>query len=265
MFMRTIALCAGMAVFASQAMAAMTTRDEVVAAGKTYAGTLDKELAGKTVSLRINGPGDFVYTHVDGTTHKITEIGNAGGAPERNPAMGLKLPSGEEVRFEWISLDVVDMDFWRPGQKDGVRRYQEGNAEAVLLSPDVKPVPAPAPEITQTTTLTEKDRQEAREAVAAVVTPGKYNWLAPDFHTIFTLGQDGSYDEKSTNNGQVLVYGHMVRSGSEICFDLEGGYCFDVSPPDGAGVYTLTRAAKMMNSPGETATPGEKSTLTPIR
>lgn len=230
------------------------TPDEVQAitsVSNSFEGRLDGVMAGEVVRFKINSPTSFSYEYVNaGETFTFDgELSRAGGNVKGNPTLNFKQPDQDEVRFEWLSKNTIQFEYWEPGKKAGQVRNNPAMAKATL-SMAADPTEAPV-EVTP-------ERQEAREAATTLLPAGSYTWQP--FGSTLTMGADGSFRELAPGSD---VTGFFIKNGEELCFDIVNGNCYDVSGPDANGSYTLTYAAKKMQSDGQNSRAGSQTTLTP--
>ncbi len=230
------------------------TPDEVQAitsVSNSFEGTLDGVMAGEVVRFKINSSTSFSYEYVNaGETFTFDgELSRAGGNVKGNPTLNFKQPDQDEVRFEWISNNTIQFEYWEPGKKAGQIRNNPAMAKAMLTI---------AADPTEAAEVVTAERQEAREAATTLLPAGSYDWQP--FGTTLTMGDDGSFHESGQGHD---TRGFFIKSGDELCFDIVDGNCYSVSAPDGNGAYTLTLVAKKMQSSRENWQAGKQTTLTP--
>ncbi len=223
----------------------------ITSVSNSFEGTLDGVMAGEVVRFKINSPTSFSYEYVNaGEAFNFTgELARAGGNAKGNPTLNFKQPDQDEVRFEWLSKNQIQFEYWEPGKKAGQTRNNPAMAKTTLtIAAD--PTEAPA-EVTP-------ERQEAREAATTLLPADTYTWQP--FGSTLTMGADGSFRELAPGSD---VSGFFIKNGGELCFDIVNGNCYDVSGPDANGSYTLTYATKMMQSDRQNSQAGSQTTLTP--
>lgn len=98
---------------ASSVSAAPPTVDEIVAAKATYTGTLKKDGSvdwACTATVKDKG-----VVHVKWSDKEVTytgEMGPAGGKAGNPIAMNAKGADNSEVRFQWNTLDGLQVEWW---------------------------------------------------------------------------------------------------------------------------------------------------------
>lgn len=228
--------------------------NEILTEGKVYSGTLDGVKAGQTVRFMVLGPRNFAYA-IEGSEDVYQfdgEIGRSGGRPNGNPALNYRQPDNYDVRFEWLGDGTVKFEFWEPGNKAGQRQNNPADAKTTLaIMTAEEPATTPAEPVTA-------ERKEAREAATEILPVGAYAW-AP-FDSTLKMQQGGAFSE-ATRTG--TTDGYFIKSGSELCFDITNGYCYEVEGPNDDGVFTLIAVGKMLNSDHTNRRAGQRTTLTP--
>lgn len=109
---------------ASSVSAAPPSADEIAAAKATYTGTLKKDgSVDWACTATVQGKG---VVHVKWSNGEVTytgEMGPAGGKAGAPIAMNAKGADNSEVRFQWSSLDSMQVEWWpnmaaKAGQKE---------------------------------------------------------------------------------------------------------------------------------------------------
>lgn len=232
------------------------TPDEVqaiVSISNSFEGTLDGVMAGEVVRFKVLSPTNFSYEYVNaGETFTFDgELARAGGNVNGNATLNFKQPDQDEVRFEWLPNNTIQFEYWEPGKKAGQTRNNPAQAKATLT---IAATPTEAPEVITV------ERQEAREAATTLLPSGSYDWHP--FGTTLTMGVDGSFHETRSD---VDSRGYFIKNGDELCFDIVNGNCYNVSAADENGAYTLTYAAKKMQTDEQNSYAGNQTTLTPSK
>lgn len=85
--------------------------------------------------VRLEGDGRLYYSYANGALEGNFEgtMGHGGADPSQPIAMTITLPDGNEIRFQWTTLNKVDAEFWEKGKRAGQRRNNPAQTTAVLV------------------------------------------------------------------------------------------------------------------------------------
>ncbi|MBS0659109.1 MAG: hypothetical protein JSR82_12780 [Verrucomicrobia bacterium] len=103
----------GLTLLAATSVSAAPSVDEIVAAKATYSGTLKKDgSVDWACTATVKGKGVVLVKWSTGEVTYTGEMGPSGGKAGAPIAMNAKGGDNSEVRFQWDTLDTMQVEWW---------------------------------------------------------------------------------------------------------------------------------------------------------